>query len=89
MQLKVMLDDVRLETVREQALKMDSIIKKILAKIYELRLYVAGQTPKSIAALTNLKSICEEYLAGAPRLFDRCDCLACSGVEDRHWRPIR
>ncbi len=29
-----------------------------------MRLYVAGQTPKSIAALTNLKIICEEHLAG-------------------------
>ena len=31
---------------------------------YELRLYVAGQTPKSIAALDNLKKICEERLKG-------------------------
>jgi circadian clock protein KaiB len=31
---------------------------------YRLRLYVAGQTPKSILALTNLKQICEEYLRG-------------------------
>src|SRR5512147_195951 len=29
-----------------------------------LRLYVAGQTPKSLAAFTNLKRICEEHLAG-------------------------
>jgi circadian clock protein KaiB len=33
-------------------------------KTYELRLYVAGQTPKSLAAFTNLKKICEEHLAG-------------------------
>ena len=33
-------------------------------KTYELRLYVAGQTPKSITALANLKKICEEHLAG-------------------------
>jgi circadian clock protein KaiB len=33
-------------------------------KSYELRLYVAGQTPKSIAAFANLKKICEEHLAG-------------------------
>jgi len=30
--------------------------------IIELRLYVAGQTPKSLAALANLKRICEEHL---------------------------
>lgn len=34
------------------------------AKLWELRLYVAGQTPKSIAAFRNLKKLCEEHLAG-------------------------
>ncbi|MBU2609461.1 MAG: circadian clock protein KaiB [Pseudomonadota bacterium] len=29
-----------------------------------LRLYVAGQTPNSMAAFVNLKKICEEHLAG-------------------------
>jgi circadian clock protein KaiB len=31
---------------------------------YELRLYVAGNTPKSTAALRNLKRYCEEHLPG-------------------------
>ena len=31
---------------------------------YVLRLYVAGQTPKSVSAITNIKKICEEYLKG-------------------------
>ncbi len=31
---------------------------------WELRLYVAGQTAKSLAAFENLKKICEEHLAG-------------------------
>jgi circadian clock protein KaiB len=31
---------------------------------WRLRLYVAGQTPKSVAAFGNLKRICEEHLAG-------------------------
>ena len=31
---------------------------------WQLRLYVAGQTPKSITAFANLKKICEEYLKG-------------------------
>jgi circadian clock protein KaiB len=30
---------------------------------WDLRLYVAGQTPKSITALANLKKICQEHLA--------------------------
>ena len=33
-------------------------------KVYILRLYVAGQTRKSLAAFANLKKICEEHLAG-------------------------
>jgi circadian clock protein KaiB len=32
--------------------------------LWELRLYVAGQTPRSIAAFGNLKRICEEHLHG-------------------------
>jgi len=35
---------------------------------YELRLYVAGQTTKSIAAIANLKRICETHLAGQYRI---------------------
>ena len=31
---------------------------------WELRLYTAGQTPKSLAAFNNLKRICEEHLPG-------------------------
>jgi circadian clock protein KaiB len=33
-------------------------------EIWNLRLYVAGQTQKSITAFDNLKKICEEHLAG-------------------------
>jgi circadian clock protein KaiB len=32
--------------------------------VWELRLYVAGQTAKSLAAFANLKRLCEEHLAG-------------------------
>lgn len=35
-----------------------------MGKIYELRLYVAGKTKKSVVALENLKRICEEHLKG-------------------------
>lgn len=31
---------------------------------YNLRLYVAGQTPKSLAAIANLRRVCEDHLAG-------------------------
>ncbi len=35
---------------------------------YELRLYVAGQTPRSFQAFANLTRICEEHLAGRYRI---------------------
>jgi circadian clock protein KaiB len=35
---------------------------------FELRLYVAGQTSKSLAAFANLKKICDEHLAGRYRI---------------------
>lgn len=38
------------------------------ADYFELRLYVAGQTAKSLAAFANLKRICESHLAGQYRI---------------------
>src|SRR6185437_3107104 len=35
---------------------------------YDLRLYVAGQSPKSLAAFANLKELCEHHLAGKYRI---------------------
>jgi len=35
---------------------------------WELRLYVAGPTPKSVAALRNIEKLCEEHLAGQYRI---------------------
>jgi len=54
-------------------------MKKTLAKkgrttkgnrgnFWELRLYIAGQTPNSIAAIANLKKICEDQLQGKYRI---------------------
>jgi len=42
--------------------------KKKRSMQWELRLYVAGQTPKSLAAFANLKKICDEHLAGKYRI---------------------
>ena len=42
----------------EQALKQSGKEK------YLLRLYVAGTTPRSLMAVTNIKKICEEHLQG-------------------------
>jgi circadian clock protein KaiB len=38
------------------------------ADFYDLRLYVAGQTARSLAALANLKRICSEHLEGRYRI---------------------
>lgn len=41
---------------------------KVKTEVILLRLYVAGQTRNSMAALTNLKKICEDHLAGRYKL---------------------
>jgi len=38
--------------------------KEIDSEKWELRLYTAGQTPKSLTAFANLKRLCEEHLKG-------------------------
>jgi circadian clock protein KaiB len=38
--------------------------RKKAAAIWELRLYVAGQTSKSLLAFNNLKTICDQHLKG-------------------------
>ena len=42
----------------------ETIIVNADAKKWNLRLYVAGQTPKSIVALANLKRICDQHMNG-------------------------
>ena len=42
----------------------DSTITTDPSEVWELRLYVAGKSPKSLAAFANLKKLCEEHLAG-------------------------
>lgn len=34
------------------------------SEVYQLRLYVAGQSPRSVRALANLRRVCDEHLAG-------------------------
>jgi circadian clock protein KaiB len=37
-------------------------------EMFDLRLYVAGQTPKAVRAFANLRKICDEHLAGRYRI---------------------
>ena len=50
---------------------------------YNLRLYVAGQTPKSMAAITNLKKICEQHLSGRYDI-ELIDLLKNPALAQRH-----
>ena len=67
---------------------------------YELRLYVAGQTPRSMEAFRNLKKICEEHLKGRysievidllenPRLAKGDQILAIPTLVRRLPEPVR
>lgn len=47
-----------------EAIKLPTDAAGNEVEVWELRLYVAGQTPKSIAAFNNLKRICDEHLPG-------------------------
>ena len=44
--------------------KPETHLEKPMRDEWVLKLYVAGQTPKSITAFKNLKAICEEQLKG-------------------------
>ena len=37
-------------------------------EVFDLRLYVAGQTPKSVRAVENLRRVCDEHLSGRYRV---------------------
>ena len=51
--------NVRLKSAADQAAPVET---------WRLRLYVAGQTPKSLQAFANLKRICEDHLEGQYRI---------------------
>jgi circadian clock protein KaiB len=42
----------------------DSSMTEVDTSVWELRLYIAGETEKSKAALANLQAICDEHLPG-------------------------
>jgi len=55
-------------TARIRKTALHVVAAKPAAEHWDLRLYVAGQTPKSRAALANLKAICESHLQGLYRI---------------------
>jgi circadian clock protein KaiB len=65
------------KTARKTSPKTPAKNRKALSKptkresgseMWNLKLYVAGQTPKSILAFSNLKKICEEHVTGKYRI---------------------
>lgn len=52
------------EKNKNQLESFENAIKKEDNGSFLLRLYVAGTTPKSVRAITNIKKICEEHLIG-------------------------
>jgi len=67
---------------------------------WKLRLYVAGQTPKSLVAFANLKRLCEDHLVGrytievidlveTPRLAEDDQILAIPTLVRRLPEPVR
>ena len=55
---------MKTKTVKQRA----PVSKSRAAKLWQLRLYVMDQTPKSVTAFANLKSFCESHLKGRYRI---------------------
>lgn len=75
-------------------------MKKEVVAEWQLLLYIAGQTPKSIKALENIKKYAEEYLAGKysieiidllknPKLAEGDQILAVPTLVRKFPEPIR
>jgi circadian clock protein KaiB len=54
--------------MKKNSAKKRRTTKSNRRNFWELRLYIAGQTPNSIAAIANLKKICEDQLQGKYRI---------------------
>lgn len=87
---------IKAKTVRRRASPSESKMNKN----WHLRLYVAGQTPKSLAAFSNLKKICEDHLDGRynievidlveqPRLSNGDQILAIPTLVRKLPQPVR
>ena len=51
-------------TDNSKSLASEETVVQLDPDVWELRLYVAGQTAKSVAAIANLQRICDEHLPG-------------------------
>jgi circadian clock protein KaiB len=53
---------------RNEPRPLAEVAASVVPDVWELRLYVAGKTTKSVAAFENLNRLCEEHLAGKYRI---------------------
>ncbi len=44
------------------------VVKAVAPQVWKVRLYVAGQTPKSARAIANLTALCDQHLKGRYRI---------------------
>ena len=56
------------EAMNGESARADANPSNVSPEQWELRLYTAGQTPKSILAFNNLKRICETHMPGRYRI---------------------
>ena len=55
-------------TATDRAGLTESPMETDPSELFELRLYIAGQTPKCVRAIDNLRAVCEQHLAGRYRI---------------------
>jgi len=51
-------------TKKRSAAKKSVVQNEGHRKMYTLRLYITGQTPRSVASVRNLRHVCDEHLTG-------------------------
>ncbi len=59
---------MKTKTAKKKLLKSKPVKRAVATTLWQLRLYVADQTPKSLTAFSNLKKFCETHLKGCYRI---------------------
>lgn len=57
-----------MEPIRDDTAEFDRLLREKPQEEYVLQLFLTGMSPRSTAALSRLKAICEEFLAGRYKL---------------------
>ena len=57
-----------MSATKETSARKNNGVKGAKAEVWDLRLYIAGQTPNSLATIGNLRKLCESRLQGRYRI---------------------